>query len=362
MNILIDGRVLQHHEPSGIAMYTGEILREFSKINEVEFTLFFSGIKKQIDKEWRERSIDTGIPNKLLHASLLIKKKPTMASFSNTKHDLLFMPHVHFTSFKEDLPVVLTIHDTTFLHHKDCYSLKRNIWHKLINIQKQIDRAVAIICPSHQTKRDIIKYFDVSRQKIWVIPHGVQQQKMENHQKKQRQKYVLYLGTMEPRKNIETIVRGFLQSDLKKQGYTCILAGAKGWGSRQTGAWKSHPAVHYLGYVDEDKKRSLLQHAAAFVYPSFYEGFGLPLLEAMQAGTPIITANRSAMVEVVQDNAILVNPYDIMETARAFNAIIGQKKYISDITTQAKQHAFAYTWRTSAMQHLDVFKHSINEI
>ncbi len=363
MNILIDGRVLQEENLSGVGMYAKEIISALVKDNQNNsinnnYQIFYSGLKTYSHKIKNIEIIKNNIPNKLYNLLILVKKlfklNINITSFSNTKPDLIFLPHINFFSVPDDIPVVLTIHDLTFLHHKKYYSLKRKLWHKIINIKKQINRANIIICPSSQTKRDLVKFYKINKNKIKVIPHGVNgvNKKYQKYQKK----YILYLGTLEPRKNIENIARGYLLSKLPDNNIELILAGANGWGGKQVTKWINYKNITSVGYVSQKEKYRLLSGAEAFVYPSFYEGFGLPLLEAMAQGTPVITSNRSAVTEVVGDCAYLIDPHKINQTTKAFNDIIDNNKLFTLLSERAKVRASKFTWQKSANALVTIFK------
>lgn len=358
MNILIDGRVLQDQNLSGVGMYAKHIINNLVKINhdnKKNYQIFYSGIKTYSHKISRVEIVKNNIPNKLYNLYILLNRNINITSFSKTKPDIIFLPHINFFSVPDTIPVILTIHDLTFLHHKNFYNLKRKIWHKLINIKKQINRANIIVCPSKQTKRDIINFYNIDSKKIIVISHGQDVKTKKIETKKFNNKYVLYLGTLEPRKNIENIVRGFLLSKLPDNNITLILAGDNGWGGKKISRWLNYKQVTSVGYVSEKEKHRLLAEAEAFIYPSFYEGFGLPLLEAMAHGTPVITSNRSAVTEVVGDCAYLINPHKINQTTKAFNDIIDNNKLFTSLSERAKKRSEKFCWNEGAKKLEKIF-------
>ena len=348
MNVLIDARVLQHDKLSGVGMYTKHIIKALNNHTKSKLTLVTTGVRpKNSLQNYTCKVVHKRIPNKLLNASITLLQRPIFGSHIKKPFDIVFFPHVHFSIIPKNTPSVLMIHDTTFLHHKECYSLKRKLWHKAINIKKQIKQVTHIVCPSEQTKKDLIKFFNVKKDKITVIPHGVTYQKSDK--KVNKQKYILFIGTIEPRKNIEALVRAFTHSDLKNNGYKCIIVGAKGWKTKNLKKWINHKDVEYRGFVSEKEKVTLIQEAATVVYPSFYEGFGFPILEAMSLGTPVITAANSSIVEVAQNAAYYVNPYKITDLIDAFNTLLVDQKMFDNLATAGIKQAQKFTWQKSAL-------------
>jgi len=232
--------------------------------------------------------------------------------------DVLHLPHPRFPFVKQPkVPLVVTINDITPIFYPEVHTWRRNIYFRYF-VPRYLKKAKAIIAISHQTKADLIKHFKLPVDKIHVVYCGIPQ---TAHTSLKKEKYILYLGTLEPRKNIEGLVKAFAIVKSKGFSYKLIIAGGKGWNYQSIFTLirklKLEDEIIFKGYVSEQEKQELYQKAAVFVWPSFYEGFGLPVLEAMAYGTPVITSSTSSLPEVVGDAGILINPHNTRDIANA---------------------------------------------
>ena len=170
--------------------------------------------------------------------------------------------------------------------------------------------------------------------------------------------FILFVGMIEPRKNLGNLVDAFLMDSLP-QFCDLVLAGSLGWGYsellRKIGASSDKRSIRMPGYVDHADLPALYSAATAFVYPSFYEGFGLPILEAMACGTPVITSSISSLPEVAGDAAILVDPTDAKALASALQRIVKDSSLRQDLSRRGRQRASLFTWQQSAEKTLAVY-------
>lgn len=241
--------------------------------------------------------------------------------------DVLHLPNPQFPYVKKPgVPVIATIHDIIPVFMPQYHGVKRVIYFRTV-LRWYLRRVDGIIAVSHATKRDLMRYYDIPGEKIAVVHHGIPSVKRGVCEKED---YMLYLGTLEPRKNVEGIIRAFAM--LKERGfdYKLVIAGGKGWMYDEIFKLiKRVKDVEYVGYVSDAQKRDLYRKASVFVWPSFYEGFGLPVLEAMAYGTPVVTSNTSSLPEIAGDAAVLVDPYSVRDIARGIReAIANEKKLI----------------------------------
>jgi glycosyltransferase involved in cell wall biosynthesis len=237
------------------------------------------------------------------------------------------------------------VHDISFDYFSEFFSIKRRIWHFLLNPRWLCRRSSTIIAVSSSTKEDLINYYGISAKKIKIgfpkIDLESYQKAKEAHieEKKQvREKhqlptnYILFLGTIEPRKNIIAAVKAFEYLKQKKgteswaRELKLVIAGGKGWlwegiiGRIKDSPWKSD--IILTGFVGTKDKPWLYALAQVFLFPSFFEGFGIPPLEAMAAGTPVVTANNSSLPEVVKDAAFLIDAYRPYEISLALEELL----------------------------------------
>ena len=244
------------------------------------------------------------------------------------------------------------------------YSLKRKIWHKLVGVRKLIDQATALIVVSENTKRDIIRFFSISEDKIFVVYPGVEHQKINTDEAKKLtqhldlpSKYFLFVGTLEPRKNVLGLIKAFDVLHRKHQDYHLVLVGGRGWmynGLLQE--IKKRPYIKYLGYQKNPIKDAIYQLSYAFIWPSFYEGFGFPPLEAMAHKKPVIASYKTSLPEILKNQAIYIDPYNVADMFQAMQALIeDQHLYLSLITEKNE----ALDWQQQSQEILNIFKQVI---
>ncbi len=228
--------------------------------------------------------------------------------------------------------------------------------------------AQAIIAISESARSDALRILDLKPEKIVVIHPGVADGYFAANEADARRvtgkfhlskPYVLFVGTVEPRKNLHTLLDAWegLRKDLKSE-FELVVAGAWGWGDSailrrlQAGA----AGIRYLGYVDEADLPGLTAGADAFAYPSLYEGFGLPLAQAMAAGVASVTSNISSMPEVAGDAALLVDPRSVAELRAALEELLESPALRAELGERARERAARFTWTESARQTWELFQ------
>lgn len=302
----------------------------------------------------------TGITRKYLNVSLAFRGRPKLDQLVSDS-EVLFMPNINITSLSETKPVVLTIHDLSFYLWPECLTPKIRLWHTLIRPQRLMQQASQIITVSHSTKQDLQDIYNIPEKNIQVIYPGVDQrffQTVSHRQSSELQQkfnlppdYILFLGVIEPRKNIIQIIHAFEGLAQYFPDLHLVIAGKKGWKWRQimkaidTSSAKER--IRYLGFIDESDKLALYQNARIFVFPSLYEGFGFPPLEAMAAGIPTITSQVSSFPEVVENGAWKVSPYDIQELQWAMQQLLTYPQVSREYAQAGKRQAKKYSWRTT---------------
>lgn len=337
MKLAIDARPLAHPK-SGIGRYTKEIIDHLPK--EVLLQLYSDQESGQKSILWQQFAL----PKLLQH-----------------NHPNLFWSPRHHLPLRgcNNIPMVLTIHDLVYRKAPKTMRFSRFLIEKFL-LAKSVKHADHIIAVSEATKKDLISELKVSAEKITVIHSGYIKPVLENraHFPNLNKPYILFLGTLEPRKNLERLLAAYLQlPQALQETYDLVLAGGPGWKSKSL-LHKIHslPNVHYLGPVSDVEIFSLFKNAACFAFPSLYEGFGLPILEAMSMGTPVLTSNDPACREVAGDAAVFVDPLSVEHIRVGLKTLLEDKILQTDLRERGFKNMQRFSWDKAAKEHLKVFQ------
>jgi Glycosyltransferase len=271
--------------------------------------------------------------------------------------------------FARDLPCkkVLTINDLSSLRFPSISRVGMLSW-KLLG-PSTVKNADKIIVISEFTKKDVMTYLKVPEEKIRVIYDGNNEffnpvnivENSETYLKYNIEfPYILFTGVLQPRKNVPTLIKAY--KILKNRGvkHKLVLVGKKGWQYEEIfntiDKLDLREDVIFTGYVPEEYLPAIYSGADVFAFPSLFEGFGLPPLEAMACGTPVITSNTSSLPEIVDEAGIMVNPYDVENLAEAMFMVITNEKLRKDMTSKGLQRAKLFTWKKCAEDTLEVYK------
>jgi glycosyltransferase involved in cell wall biosynthesis len=263
---------------------------------------------------------------------------------------------------------VVSILDMTFHLTPERHSLVKRAYFRAM-IPQMARRSEKVIAISESTKRDLLRLLEIKEEKICVTHLGVDkrfrpvtdEQELTRVREKYNlpAKYILYVGLIEPRKNVEALVDAYHADSLHTE-FDLVLAGNLGWGYAPLLAKVANSRVRNRirmpGYVADADLPALFSMAAVFVYPSVYEGFGLPVLEAMACGTPVITSKVSSLPEVAGEAAILVDPSDPKALASALQSVLGDEHLGKSLSEKGMQRAGLFTWEKTAQKTLGVYK------
>ena len=254
----------------------------------------------------------------------------------------------------------------------------RNRTRRLLNIalKKSCKRADHIITISQFSKSEIMKYLNIPDEKITIMPCGVDttlyhdkytEEDIQNvlNKYKIQGEYLLYLGTLEPRKNIVRLIKAYAKlKDKKLSPPKLVLAGRRGWMYDDifqiVKLLNLVDDVIFTGYVDAEDAPLLIKGAMVFLFPSIYEGFGMPPLEAMACGTPVLTSNISSLPEVVGDAGILVDPFSIESIQNGMEMLINDNKLRMELSYRGIQRSKRFTWNESANVLYKVFQDQLS--
>ena len=266
-------------------------------------------------------------------------------------------------------PTVLTIHDLSLLLFSDTHE-KRLVRRARVKLPLIARKANAIITPSDTVKNQVCEHLGITADKVFAIPEAARRSfyraspaetaavlerlGVETH-------FVLFVGTVEPRKNVLNLVRAFaelVRGDLSP--VQLVIAGERGWLLNDLNTYLASSPIKqrvlFTGHLSDDELRALYSSCKVFAYPSLYEGFGLPLLEAMACGAPVITSNVPSIVETVGDVARLVSPNDVHDIAQGIKHLIENAEEREHRSTAGMRHAQKFSWQRAAAATLEVYR------
>jgi O-antigen biosynthesis alpha-1,3-rhamnosyltransferase len=280
----------------------------------------------------------------------------------------------NFLAFDFDGKVVLTVHDLSWIRYESAHPADRvrdmNRW-----FPKSLSRADAVIVVSEFVKQELQSVFGTPARRVQVVPNGVEPLFAPRESKTlqaglsrfslEPQGYWLSVGTIEPRKNLETVLDAFAQLPLAlRQRMPLVLVGPRGWGSpalqARIDALSETGQVRWLGFLSRDELATVTAGACGLIYPSFYEGFGLPPLEAMASGVPVVVSNVSSLPEVVGTAGILVEPTDSAHIANIMQQLADDPAYHRDRSTAGLEQSRQFSWSRCVNETVEVYTRTLH--
>lgn len=274
-------------------------------------------------------------------------------------HETAFFP-----AALEDVPVVYTIYDLSLIKYRSEHPRERR-WFFDLFFKRRLPYASHILTISEYVRNEIIDETGLPPHLVTAIPLAADpifspRKKSEVAEVLRRrgwpEEYILFVGTLEPRKNLSSLIRALTIAETK---IPLILAGWQGWGDKE---WmrlindqKLQRRVFFTGHVDEETLACLYTGASAFVFPSLYEGFGLPILESMACGCPVVCSNAASLPEVAGKAALQVNPTDAEGLAHALDIVLTDSKLRQSMIHQGIERAARFSWKETAVKTLEVF-------
>jgi len=387
MRIGIDCRTIlnpERGEGAGVGHYTYQLVRHLIMADKAnDYFLFF------------DRTVQAKRLNKFKKDNVFIKFFPFIqykkfmpggyshflisAFISRFKLDVFHSPTLNLPPSYRGRTVV-TAHDLAIYKFPEFYTDKQTALLKSI-IPRAVQQAKKIIAVSKSTKKDLGEFFVAEKDKITVVYHGVDERFFKNsgaaETERVKQKfgikneYLLFLGTLEKRKNIVRIIEAYerlrdrwsaLPLNLK-DGYQLVLAGSPGHGFKEIKTKidesKYKNDILISGYIPADDVDPLYEGAKVFVFPTLYEGFGLPVIEAMADGLAVITSNVSSLPETAGDNAILVDPYNVAEIFQAMFDVLTKPNLRKTLGRDGVKRAHLFDWSKTAKETLGVYRQAV---
>lgn len=378
VNILVDA--LQLLSPkTGIGKYTYENcirLRDLTS-DDINWHYNYGYISDKLinadDKDHSDqytmfleiKSMLTKYPFVKSSARLIIK---TMQRLSPKSYDLYWQPNFIPSHKIKAKKTITSVHDFSFLIHPDWHPVeRRNYITKMIF--KGIERSDHIITGSNFTKAEIMKYAGCNPDLISVIYHGVDHKMFKVYPQAELEnfrihfnlpdKFLLFVGSIEPRKNLLKLLHAYKSYiDTNPDAVPLILVGFQGWKNSEIMKMVNslNEKVRYLGYLSDRELAYIYNLATIFIYPSLYEGFGIPPLEAMACGTPVITSSVSSIPEVCGEAVLYVNPQDESDLKQKIELLITQEDLRESLIQKGLNHCQKFTWENSAQKHWELFE------
>jgi glycosyltransferase involved in cell wall biosynthesis len=422
MKIGIDCRTILNPskgEEAGVGHYTYYLVKKLLEIDKKnQYVLFFDNYFTSGDQFAQENVKVKALPFYEYKKYLPLAYSQMLISAFLTREKLdVFHAPANTYPLPYTQPTVVTVHDLAIYKYPKLFPknlIGRQRFATSILVPRSLIKAKKIIAISKNTKSDIIEEFGIPEDKIKVIYQGINVDSSEPSAERMTRirkhygivgKYILFVGTIEPRKNIISLVKAFrdlrLVNDSPLKEYQLILVGPRGWHDkpiytaiadanaslmshsvrragaerrsghdarsskkkeqegerRQGGDRRENQPVKYIGYVSHQDKIELMCNAKCFVYPSIYEGFGLPVAEAMQLGVPVITSNTSSLPEIVgQDGGITIDPNKPTELMDALIHILTDQGLRESLIIRGKQYAQEFNWDECARETLAVYE------
>lgn len=360
----------------GIGRYTRELMQAVTTLDQENTYCLFSA--KRLLNFPVPNPIPSG-PNIHYQASKLAEKwhyrlwyrlrLPIPVQLLTGQIDLFHSPDFVLPPVWPKVPTLLTVHDLSFLHYPNTFP-ERLVSYLNQVVPWSIKRATHILADSEATKGDLTNLWHVPAEKVTVLLSGVspdfapvtavsQLTAVKTRYALGDAPYLLAVGTIQPRKNYQFLIRAF-KPVAEQFPHNLIISGGKGWlydeMMAEVTAQGLEGRVRFIGFVDDEDLPSLYSGADLFLFPSLYEGFGLPLLEAMACGVPVISSNASSLPEVGRDTAVYLSPHDGQSWSRTIIDLLKNDEKRQALGEKGVAHAATFSWKKTAVQLLKIYR------
>lgn len=382
MRIFLDGRVLVGRDFGGVGRYASSLFENLLKTASAdEFVLWLNSWqnKKNAAAQWRDKFANLEViegrwPNRLLDLTAGFFNRPRIDK--KIAADIFYSPHFNILPLTRPEKRILTVHDLSFFHFPHFFSWRDSLYHRRQFLKKQFATAGKIVAVSDFTAWNLQETFKLPPEKVVRIYGGINPifRKLAKseiveispgvRELAETRPFILTVGTLEPRKNHIALIKAFdcLKTKPVFKDFVLAIAGPAGWLYQEifeAAAQSPFRAdIRFLGRVADDDLLWLYNHAAVFAYPSFFEGFGFPPLEAQACGCPVAASNRSSLPEILGDSALLADPWRIGELVGALETILLRDDLRRDLTAKGLKNAKRFDWQKTAKEFLDLFHSS----
>lgn len=366
-----------YEQGGGIGRYVRELVSALSHLDdETPYRLFVAGSSIQNlpsspgrNFQWRPTRLTPRWLARIWHRARLPLPVELVTGRVKLYHatDFVLPPTLPQTR------TLLTVHDLSFVRVPETASPALKSYLDTV-VPLSVQRADHVLADSEATKNDLVALYGTPADKITVLLSGVDERfhpvndprilaDIRTRYHLGSEPYILSVGTVQPRKNFSRLIEALKHLHDTGTKHQLVIAGGRGWlddpiyTSVQSAGLDQH--VHFIGFASEHDLPALYSGAACFAFPSLYEGFGLPILEAMACGTPVLTSNISSLPEVAGDAALLINPYDVAAIAEGLWRLLNDHDLRQQMITRGLQRVRQYTWEASARHLMQVYRNLI---
>lgn len=358
--LVVDARCLAEPFPSGVGEYACQLLSRLpAALVPRRLTYFHQAahpvapaLRADLPVDW----VKTPVPSKLWNFSVRALHAPRLDQVCQAR--VVWLPSLQSVALNPRTQLAVTVHDLSFERCPEFFSAKSRLWHRLVNPRWLCRRADVIFAVSEHTKSELTEVYGISADRIAVTPLGVGKEfspernfadeRAVRERYRLPERYVLVTGNLEPRKNVGTAIAAFQQLS---HDVDLVIVGRPVRGHRELLRQAHHgpraDRIHFHGYAASADRPALYRMARCLVYPSYYEGFGLPPLEAMACGTPVIAAHATSLPEVVKNAGLLVDPYDVNDVAAAITAVLTDETLTQRMRARGLEQAKKFSWQTT---------------
>ncbi len=372
LRVAVDYRPVEGKR-AGIGRYVYEILRRIHGRADVRLALFTSRalspvllVENSVDLDRPASRVKVPFPFKKL-VRLGYSEPKAYGILEKTRVEILWGTNYFFPTHLATGPWkrVVTVHDLASRYYPE--ALEAPMLGQLNRLEEHLAAADKVLAVSETTKRDLVKLLNVAPGKIEVVYNGVSERfrrldgvpERVKLQYRLPERFLLFVGTVEPRKNLPRLIKAF-DAAARNIPHALVIVGAKGWKAapmyRAITESPFRDRILFTGYVDDDDLPALYNLADALVYPSLYEGFGIPVVEAMACGTPVMTSNGSALAEIADGAAVLVDPLDVGRMGEAIERVVGDDGLRADLRANGFERARRFSWDVAASQVVACFQ------
>ncbi|MEI6532975.1 MAG: glycosyltransferase family 1 protein [Candidatus Roizmanbacteria bacterium] len=366
MIIGIDGNEANVEKQVGVSVYTNNLLSYFSKWANVkiQFVIYLRETPKNHLPKSTEYFRYQVIPFQRLWSQIFLP----IYLYTHKRPSVFFSP-AHYAPRWCPIPTVVTIHDLAYFLYPEEF-LKKDLYQLREWTRYSVDQSTHLIAVSKTTKKDLIRYYNIQENKISIVYNGFEKQIKEdnatidkhilNKWNIRQNEYILFVSTIQPRKNLINLLKAY--SELKKQSvsYNLVIVGKKGWLYKQifedvkTLNLEEH--VIFTDYVSDDELVELYKHALCLVFPSLYEGFGIPILEAMSWRCPVITSFASSLPEVGGDACLYIDPENPQDISEKISHLIDNNSLRNKLIEKGLERTKNFSWEKCAQETLEVLQ------